>query len=181
MADVRRVLGAAADLAGKLFRRDSDHLGRRPRRGAEDSRVIDHFRREAPPADRERRKLPRFDAADNRVWLGWWLGETNFVCTAARIINISQGGALLSPQDPPPQDRPCWLCLGVPEPVDYVEVAVLEVTANRVGQFAVRLAFREPCPFSFFKAVIEGHAGPAELVPTGGPPQPSPGTGSEPG
>jgi hypothetical protein len=160
----------AARGAERRFRLDVGHALRRAKRGAEDSCVLEHFRNRTPAAPQERRKNPRFEAGANRVWMGWWKNEEEFVTTTARIVNISLGGSMLCPENPPPQDRPCWLCLGIPEPVEYVEVAVLEVVTSRQGQYAVRLQFREPCPYSFFKAVIEGHESPADLKPPPNPP-----------
>lgn len=127
--------------------------------------MIEQFRNgTSAPAD-ERRKSPRYAAGMNQVWVGWWTDEETFATTSARIVNISLGGAFVSPESPPPQDRPCWLCQGVPEPVDSVEVEVVEVVSTRQGQFGVRVKFREPCPYSFFKAVIDG-TGAAPLAPT---------------
>lgn len=118
--------------------------------------MIEHFRNGTSPPTEDRRKSPRYLAGTNRVWVGWWNNEAAFVTTAARIVNISLGGVFVSPDTPPPHDRPCWLCLGVPEPVDSVEMNVIEVVTTRQGQFGVRAQFREPCPYSFFKAVIDG-------------------------
>lgn len=154
----------AVNLTLGLFRVHRGHWAREATRGAEDSRVIEHFRR----GTEERRKSPRFAVGNNRVWLGWWTGESVFVTTAARIVNISLGGAFLSPENPPPQDRPCWLCLGVPEPVDSVELTVIEVMTTRQGQFGVRAQFREPCPYGFFKAVVDGTERVPALTPAGG-------------
>jgi hypothetical protein len=146
----------ATRVGKKRVRIDAAHQVRRVNRIVDDSWMLDHFRNRTPAGVPERRKSPRFEAGLNRVWLGWWKGEHEFVSTSARIVNISLGGAMLCPENPPPQDRPCWLCLGIPDPVEYVEVAILDVVASRQGQFAVRLEFREPCPYSFFKAVIDG-------------------------
>lgn len=146
----------AVNLKLGLFRVHRGHGARETTRGAEDSRVIEHFRTGTSAPPEERRRSPRYIVGNNRVWLGWWTGESEFVTTAARIVNISLGGALISPENPPPQDRPCWLCLGVPEPVDSVELNVIEVMTTRQGQFGVRAQFREPCPYGFFKAVVEG-------------------------
>lgn len=127
--------------------------------------MIEHFRNGTSAPPDERRKSPRYAAGTNQVWIGWWSDGGAFVTTAARIVNISLGGAYVSPESPPPQDRPSWLCQGIPEPVDSVEVGVIEVVASRQGQYGIRVKFREPCPYSFFKAVIDGTANPAALAP----------------
>jgi len=144
----------AAD--GQSSRLDFAPTARKTSHVSDDGPVIEHFRERASGKTHERRKSPRYEAGMHRVWLGWWETDERFITTPARLANISLGGVLLYPDRPPHQDRPCWVCLGLPEPVDSVEVAVLEVVTTIQGQFAVRLKFREPCPYSFFKAVVDG-------------------------
>jgi hypothetical protein len=46
----------------------------------------------------------------------------------------------------------------MPDPVGFVEARVVAVKMSRQGQCAVRLEFREPCPYGFFEAAVCGMA-----------------------
>jgi hypothetical protein len=104
----------------------------------------------------ERRRAPRYEAVESQVWLGWWRGEAGFLASSAVIINLSRGGAFIFLDDEPPADQPVWICLGMPDPVGFVEARVVAVKKSRQGQCAARLEFREPCPYSFFEAAVCG-------------------------
>ncbi len=107
-----------------------------------------------PTADR--RRTPRHQVVESQVWLGWWRGESGFLATSALIINLSRGGAMIFLDEEPPKDEPVWICLGMPDPVSFVEARVVAIQLSKQGQCAVRLEFREPCPYGFFEAAISG-------------------------
>jgi hypothetical protein len=109
----------------------------------------------AKPAG-ERRRSPRLEVVESQVWLGWWRESASFLASSAVIINLSRGGAFIFLDDQPPPDKPVWICLGMPDPVGFVEARVVEVKVSRQGQCAVRIEFREPCPYDFFEAAVCG-------------------------
>jgi hypothetical protein len=104
----------------------------------------------------ERRRAARHEVVESQVWLGWWRGEAGFLASSAVIINLSRGGAFIFLDERPPKDEPVWICLGMPDPVGFVEARVVGVKTSRQGQCAVRLEFREPCPYGFFEAAVCG-------------------------
>lgn len=104
----------------------------------------------------ERRNSPRREVVESQVWLGWWRGEAGFLASSAVIINLSRGGAFIFLDEPPPKDQAVWICLGMPDPVGFVEARVVAIKTSRQGQCAVRLEFREPCPYGFFEAAVCG-------------------------
>jgi hypothetical protein len=104
----------------------------------------------------ERRRTTRHEPVESQVWLGWWRGEAGFLASSAVIINLSRGGAFIFLDDEPPHDEPVWICLGMPDPVGFVEARVLGVQKSRQGQCAARLEFRTPCPYGFFEAAVYG-------------------------
>src|SRR3954454_14095464 len=86
-------------------------------------------RAQSPPFV-ERRRSPRFRAVEQCVLLGWWSTEGRFTRIAARLENISKGGAKLVTTDPArvQVDQLVWLCLGQPTPTECVQAKVLAVT-----------------------------------------------------
>jgi hypothetical protein len=104
----------------------------------------------------ERRRTPRHEVVESQVWLGWWRGAAGFLASSAVIINLSRGGAFIFLDERPPKDEPVWVCLGMPDPVGFVEARVVAIKTSRQGQCAVRLEFREPCPYGFFEAAVCG-------------------------
>ena len=76
----------------------------------------------------ERRQSPRFPAAEQRTWLGWWTITQMFATVATRLDDISQGGARLVMADPPAAGQIVWLCLGIPGPIECVQAKVIAVT-----------------------------------------------------
>jgi len=104
----------------------------------------------------ERRQSPRYRALEQRAWLGWWVGPHQFITMAARLEDISQGGAKLVAADPPPAQHIVWLCLGTPEPTECVRSKVVATTRRPEGDCIVRLAFGTPCPQNLYQIAISG-------------------------
>jgi hypothetical protein len=133
-----------------------------PEAKEERNRFLELFRLLLGVPVRDRRFMPRHEAAEFAIWLGWWRGEAkshkDFVTTNARLINISRGGALITAIDPPPHAHKVWICLGAPEPSDCVEAIVRQVTTVRRRQCAVRLSFTGSCPQAFFEVAVCGIA-----------------------
>jgi len=132
--------------------------GEAPRAPSTDAGLLDRFRGwlNAPP--RECRSAARHAARTYLVWLGWWHGENEFFALTARLSNISRGGALILVEQPPPENHPVWICLGTPEPDECLAATVLEVRRARRREYAIRLAFRAPCPSRFLEAAVCGRA-----------------------
>lgn len=104
-----------------------------------------------PLSSPNRRTSPRQTAAVNRARLEWW-DEGQFHESYAQLSDISEGGALLVAENPPPLDATVWCSLGEPTPTDWVKAVVVRLNAgNQVG-----LAFPDPCPFDFRLAATLG-------------------------
>jgi hypothetical protein len=108
----------------------------------------------APP--KEYRGATRHAARTHVVWLGWWQAEQEFFALMARMCNISRGGALVLAEHSPPENHGVWICLGTPEPDECLAARVLEVRNARRGEWAVRLAFQDPCTSRFLEAAACG-------------------------
>ncbi len=74
-------------------------------------------------------------------------------------MDVSLGGSSIASSDLPPEDRPVWIRLDGPAPTDWVEASVLGVSTLGRGPHHVRVAFREHCPYDFFKAAVSGIQG----------------------
>ena len=72
----------------------------------------------------------------------------------ARLLDISQTGVLVLSAKVPPIDRRIWLRLESPQITDWVEVELKGASAADPETHQVRLAFRESCPYDFFKTVL---------------------------
>jgi hypothetical protein len=116
------------------------------------------FAVDGTPAPVERRESPRLPAVERRAWLGWWATPDQFQTFAARLDDISQGGAKLVTSDPPPTQQVVWLCLGMPEPTECVQAKVLQVIPTADGVAIVRIAFGMPCPHNLYQVAIHGLA-----------------------
>ncbi len=77
----------------------------------------------------------------------------------ARLLDISQTGMLVLSTDPPPAGLPIWLRLETPQVTDWVEVVIKAMTPATDGAHRLRLAFREACPYDFFKTVVYNKPG----------------------
>ncbi len=88
----------------------------------------------------ERRRLPRHEVVESQVWLGWWRGESGFLTSSALIINLSRGGAMIFLDEQPPKDEPVWICMGMPDPVGFVEARVVATQLSEHGQCGARPA-----------------------------------------
>jgi hypothetical protein len=99
----------------------------------------------------ERRDASRYPTVDNRARLGWWEAET-FRESAARVGDVSQGGALVFVESPPPPDAPVWLLLEEPVATSWVPAIVVRSRGTAAGSHALGLQFHD-CPYELFKAL----------------------------
>ena len=110
-----------------------------------------------PPAGtQERRSVCRYSVVQGNAWLGWWEGQA-YQSTAAKIIDISLRGALLTVVAFPPKDRAIFFCPpGVAAHDEWIEVKVIASRKKLFGAREVRVAFRKIFPYEIFKAVVYG-------------------------
>ena len=123
---------------------------------SEDAHLLPLFAERGDVPINERRASPRFPAVERRAWLGWWSAPEQFARFAARLDDISLGGAKLVTADPPPLGQVVWLCLGTPDPTECVQAKVLQVLPTPDGTSIVRLAFGTPCPQNLYRVAIYG-------------------------
>ena len=122
--------------------------------------------RRPPPTNRtdedgERRVTSRYPASKSPVMIGWWAGS-EFQSAEMVLRDVSLSGASALTRTPPPDSDPIWLRLNDPAYADWVEATVVAITRRFWGPALVRMKFREPCPYEFYKAAIRG------IVPPGG-------------
>jgi hypothetical protein len=109
-----------------------------------------------PHLSLDRRTSPRLPAVDDRVWAGWWVDDEEFTTTAARLENISRGGAKVRTAIEPDVSQDIWVRLAEWLGCESVKATVLEVVPAPDGGFWVRMAFSEPCPDDFFELATQG-------------------------
>ena len=63
-----------------------------------------------PAGTADRRGAPRFDAVEDRIWLGWWDGE-QFRTIGARLLDISRTGAAIACPEGPDRGDDAWFCV----------------------------------------------------------------------
>jgi hypothetical protein len=109
-----------------------------------------------PKGIAERRSVCRYSVVQENAWLGWWEGQA-FQSTAAKIIDISLRGAMLTVDAFPPKDKPVWFCPpGVATTDEWLEVKMIATKKKFLGAREVRVAFRKVFPYEIFKAVVYG-------------------------
>jgi hypothetical protein len=121
-------------------------------------RLPELLRARAASALGERRRSRRYPAVEDRAWLGWWRNERDYSIVAARLIDISRGGARVAMAEPPPRRQAVWVCLGAPRPIDCVRATTLEATRVRQGEYSVRLEFHGNGPDILYRAAVHGLA-----------------------
>lgn len=105
------------------------------------------------PGQEERRRTPRYKAADTPALLGWTHGDAFRTCPAT-LINISRDGALVVAHGWPPIEESVWLSVEGQVPTDWLEATVVGPMELREGLPRLRLSFREPCPLPFLETAI---------------------------
>jgi hypothetical protein len=90
------------------------------------------------------------------AWIGWWKGDA-FQSRAAKILDISLRGALLTVETFPPKGYPVLFCpAGVAAGEEWIEVKVIATKKKLFGPREIRVAFRKAFPYEVFKAVVYG-------------------------
>jgi hypothetical protein len=106
-------------------------------------------------SERERRGSPRYAPVRDAVQLGWWEGA-DFRTAPGQLTDLSHGGAALIAEFPVVESDAFWVRLVRAGPSGWVPASVAGVEASELGGERVRLAFPEPCPYDFFRAVVFG-------------------------
>ncbi|QDV38943.1 DnaJ domain-containing protein [Tautonia plasticadhaerens] len=127
----------------------------------------------------DRRRWPRFSAADSRVRLGWWKGGA-YQTTTARLVNISRGGAVVEADALPPKEGSVWICSTSRGDAGWVEAELRPAMIRPRGPHRLRLIFRDHSSAEpFFSASAFGR-GPAAPDPGSDASTPGPSTAGEP-
>jgi hypothetical protein len=103
----------------------------------------------------ENRGSVRYQAMRGAVYLGWW-DEPDFRTCAARLQNLSHGGALVDVALAPPEGSSLWLCAGGTPPGQWVEGEVVAREAPGPAAYRLHLRFPETCPYELFEAAVLG-------------------------
>jgi hypothetical protein len=102
-------------------------------------------------ASSDRRKSARQGARTNRACLEWSEGG-EIRESAARLVDVGQGGALFLTESPPPLHQTVWCRLEGPAPTDWVPAKVV----RHRGEHEVALAFADACRLDFTLAATLG-------------------------
>lgn len=102
-----------------------------------------------------RRREPRFQPIDDRLWLQWWEGE-EYLGRAARLVNVSRHGAMMVSPFLFREGQSVRIFLEEPAPQIGVDSVVLGVLEGSAGLHQIRLAFRSVCPDDFIAAAADG-------------------------
>jgi hypothetical protein len=109
-------------------------------------------------ANANRRRSPRYSAVNERLWLGWW-AEDEFVLVEAQLINISEGGLLVSVSPSPAQGQHVWMRLTGSATQESLEAVVQESRWGMLKRrFSVRLTFHSACPTEFYETAVYGQS-----------------------
>lgn len=103
---------------------------------------------------KNRRAAARFRASDDRIWIGRWVDPSRFELQAARVENISSGGARIVTPSLLIEGQPIWLRPENPTCQECIEATVLEVQRDGKGIFSARLEFSASCRDEIMRAVL---------------------------
>lgn len=116
-------------------------------------------RRRGPHISLERRLHPRRPAVDYRIWVGGWISGGEFATVAARVEDISRGGARILAPLPFAEGDDVWLKPGSPEFEGCVRAEVLQTSGVEHGDYVTRVRFLAECDETFFEIVTQGMRG----------------------
>jgi hypothetical protein len=105
-----------------------------------------------------RRKSPRYSAVNERLWMGWW-ADDEFVLVEAQLVNISEGGVLVSVSPSPAPGQHVWMRLTGSATHESLEAIVQESKWGMLKRrFSVRLTFHSACPIEFYETAVYGES-----------------------
>ncbi len=103
----------------------------------------------------DRRSSTRYVPAADQARVGWWEG-VHFRTAAARLTDISVGGAAVTVDPPAFQATTVWVCLVDQSAPEWVEADSAGSITETDGAQRLRLAFTHSCPYEVFKAAVWG-------------------------
>jgi hypothetical protein len=104
---------------------------------------------------RQRRREPRLQPIEDRIWMQWWQ-DGELLGRSARLINISRHGAMIISSALTPSGQMIRIYLEEPAPQIGVAATVLQVVEGLHGVHQLRLGLSEPCPDAFLEAAAGG-------------------------
>ncbi|MEW4566504.1 PilZ domain-containing protein [Tautonia sp. JC769] len=110
---------------------------------------------EAPYSGMDRRRATRFEAVEDRIWLGWWDGEV-FQTLGALLLDISRTGAAIICPDGPSEQMDAWFCIVGPSLSGGARARVVgrEPIPDRPDQLRLRLEFQPTCPEDLYLVAL---------------------------
>jgi hypothetical protein len=99
----------------------------------------------------DRRRSARHVARMNLASL-WWSEGGEIRESAARLVDVGQGGALFLTNSPPPLFKTIWCRLDEPAPTDWVTARVI----RHGGEHEIGVEFTDACRFDFTMAATLG-------------------------
>lgn len=99
----------------------------------------------------DRRATRRETVVANRVCIEWWSGD-QMRRTVGRMLNISEGGALVIADPRPPLGQSVWFRVETPARTDEIGARVVRVgESDEIG-----LSFPRPCPYDLYLVATLG-------------------------
>ncbi|WP_152051045.1 hypothetical protein [Tautonia marina] len=110
---------------------------------------------EIPYNGMDRRRATRFEAVEDRIWLGWWDGEV-FQTLGALLLDISRTGAAVICPDGPTEAMDAWFCIVGPSLSGGARARVVarEPIPDKPDQIRLRLEFQPTCPEDLYLVAL---------------------------
>lgn len=108
-----------------------------------------------PYGGMDRRRATRFEAVEDRIWLGWWDGEV-FQTLGALLLDISRTGAAVICPDGPTETMDAWFCVVGPSLSGGARARVVgrEPIPEKPDQIRLRLEFQPTCPEDLYLVAL---------------------------
>ena len=106
----------------------------------------------------ERRKHPRFQLSEGRVWTGRWSSPDVFETSASLVNDLSLGGAKVLTSSAPVVGEFLWIRPALPGNLQTVRAKVLEVQTVSPGNYRVRLEFDTASTEPFVTCLLQDSA-----------------------
>ncbi len=103
----------------------------------------------------ERRKNPRFQVNEGRVWTGRWSSPSVFETSASLVNDVSLGGARVLTSTAPVVGEYLWIRPARHDRLQTIRAKVLEVQMLDQGDYRVRLEFESSYPEPFVTCLLQ--------------------------